>query len=50
MAETPKEIRVAARRRPTLLDRALLGATVTLLVCGAASCFLGVYRLADLVF
>jgi hypothetical protein len=50
MAETPKEIRVAVKRKPTLLDRALLGATITLLVSGAGACFLGVYRLADLVF
>ena len=50
MAETPKEIRVAVKRKPTLLDRVLLGSTVSLMVCGAASAFLGVYRLADLVF
>lgn len=50
MAETPKEIRVGVEPKRTLLDRALLGSTVTLLVCGAASAFLGVYRLADLVF
>lgn len=50
MAETPKEIRVAAKQKPTLLDRALLGATTSLLVCGAASAFLGVYALVDLVF
>ena len=49
MAETPKEIRVRAVPKRTLLDRVLLGATVTLLVSGAGTCILGVYRLVDLV-
>lgn len=50
MAETPKTLRVTAIRKRTLLDRVLVGSTVTLLVCGAAACFLGVYHLAGLVF
>lgn len=38
------------RRSPTLLDRVLLGATVTLLSSGAAACLLGVFTLVRLAF
>jgi len=41
---------MAEKRKPGILDRSLLVATVSLLVTGAATAFLGVYKLVEVIF